>query len=116
MNLKSIQINLALGQEILVGHKQEKATIVSFASSSTPRLSCSQNLPRDYHYFLLLVPLDLLLVAAGVPRIPDELLRSSAAAFERSSSSRVLFITRCVLFAEQVTERPFLAAFWTFVV
>ena len=27
MNLKSIQINLALGQEILVGHKQEKATI-----------------------------------------------------------------------------------------
>ena len=27
MNLKSIQINLALGQDILVGHKQEKATI-----------------------------------------------------------------------------------------
>ena len=27
MNLKSIQINLALGQEILVGQKQEKATI-----------------------------------------------------------------------------------------
>jgi hypothetical protein len=27
MNLKSIQINLALGQEILVGQKQEKARI-----------------------------------------------------------------------------------------
>lgn len=27
MNLKSIQINLALGQDILVGPKQEKATI-----------------------------------------------------------------------------------------